>query len=234
MMQTGKDLFSDPIKSEERPSVYLGAENIKYYLHPVAQSEKRQVWLAAHGINVVGRAALSDGGCIRHTMVPLSGALHCLSHRRPYYMPYLAWRIPFLSALNFNANALRWPAHSSSCFDIIFHIPCVCWFIISCWIRKGICLQCSTLNLFVKMEWDWILLNVVVCQRRLAACFRAALQREQGGRVSERRRFGVSVKRLSRLELGAPIKAACFMRLLRHFEVLESPTALSSSSSLVS
>lgn len=41
-------------------------------------------------------------------------------------MPYLAWRIPFLSRLNFNANALRWPPHSSSCFDIILHFVCVC------------------------------------------------------------------------------------------------------------
>lgn len=59
-------------------------------------------------------------------MVLLSRSLHCLSHRRPYYMPYLAWRIPFLSALNFNATTLRWPPYSSSCFDIILHFPCVC------------------------------------------------------------------------------------------------------------
>lgn len=41
-------------------------------------------------------------------------------------MPYLAWRIPFLSTLNFNANTLRWPPYSSSCFDIILHFPEVC------------------------------------------------------------------------------------------------------------
>lgn len=70
----------------------------------------------------------------------LSPTLHCLSHRRPYYMPYLAWRIPFLSTLNFNANTLRWPPYSTSCFDITLHFLCVCvcvGFLISWRIRKG-------------------------------------------------------------------------------------------------
>lgn len=57
-------------------------------------------------------------------------------------MLYLARRSPFLSALNFNANMLRWPPHSSSCFDIILHFLCfVCRFIISWWIRIKICLH---------------------------------------------------------------------------------------------
>lgn len=59
-------------------------------------------------------------------MVALSHTLHCLSHRRPYYMPYLAWRIPFLSAPNFNASMLILAPYSNGCFDIRLHFLCVC------------------------------------------------------------------------------------------------------------
>lgn len=64
-------------------------------------------------------------------MVALSHSLHCLSHRRPYYMPYLVWGIPFLSALNFNANTLILTPYSAGCFDIMLHFmwfSCVLFF----------------------------------------------------------------------------------------------------------
>lgn len=60
-------------------------------------------------------------------------------------MPYLAWRIPFLSTLNFNANTLRWPPYSSSCFDIILHFLRVCWFIIS-WVNQKRRSVCATVH----------------------------------------------------------------------------------------
>lgn len=60
-------------------------------------------------------------------MVTLSHTLHCLSHRRPYYVPYLAWRILFLSSPSFNANTLMLAPYSTGYFDIRLHFLRV-WF----------------------------------------------------------------------------------------------------------
>lgn len=156
-------------------------------------------------------------------------------------MPYLAWRIPFLSTLNFNANTLRWPLYSSSCFDIILHILCVCWFIISCWIRKEICLRHCTLLFSQLADCS----EIEYCGTGAVAVFGASadVQRKREswspglGWVGEERRAelgGSSEAPSPDPRSGAGIKVACFMWLVRDFEVPESPTALTSSSSLVS
>lgn len=118
-------------------------------------------------------------------------------------MPYLAWRIPFLSTLNFNANTLRWPPYSSRCFDIILHFLCVCWFIISRRIRKGdlpaplYTAVLSTCWLFRKMRRDWTLCGTGALPVLGAS---ADVERESWspgpGWVGEERR----------VELGVPLK----------------------------
>lgn len=159
-------------------------------------------------------------------------------------MPYLAWRIPFLSTQNFNANTLRWPTYSSSCFDIILHFLCECWFIISRWITKEICLHHCTLLCSQLADCSVVRLNIVWYR-----CFcRVSGHQQTWKRERESWSPGPGwVGEEGRVELGgsceapspdprsgAGIKVACFMWLVWDFEVSESPTALTSSSSLVS
>lgn len=160
-------------------------------------------------------------------------------------MPYLAWRIPFLSTLNFNANRRRWPSYSRSCFDIILHFLCVCWFILSWWIRKEICLHNCTLLCSQLADCSVKCSAIEHCVARVLCRFLGHQQtwkgkgeREPGPGVSGRReesRIGGSSEAPSPdTRSGAGIKVACFMWLVRDFEVPESPTALTSSSSLLS
>lgn len=160
-MQTGKDLFSDPIKREERPSVCLSVENINYYLHPVAQSEKRQVWLAAHGINVLGRVALSDEGDVfatqwcRYLALCIVSLIADLITCRIWHEespPYLHW---ILMPIRLDGRRILVVVLTS------YFIFCVyVGLLFSCWIRKGICLHRCTLNLFCK---NGVRLNIVEC-----------------------------------------------------------------------
>lgn len=161
-------------------------------------------------------------------------------------MPYLAWRIPFLSTLNFNANALRWQPYSSSCFDIILHFSvCVLvyYFLEN---QKGdlsaplYTTVLSTCWLLRKAWCDWTLCGTGALPVLGAS---ADVRKGKGelepgpgvsGRREERRIGGSSEAPSPDPRSRAGIKVACFMWLVRDFEVLESPTALTSSSSLVS
>lgn len=194
-------------------------------------------------------------------MVALSHTLHCLSHRRPYYMPYLAWRIPFLSAPNFNANMRILAPYSNGCFDIRLHFLCVFLCVCACVCAVLFFFFLSLLGESVRRsacaaaaECD---LNLLTAPKAAAQLNSVWHRRSAGSRGISRRGEGRGRARVSpglgwvgeesRGELGVPlkphstdprsragIKVACFMWLVRYFEVPESPTALTSSSSLVS
>lgn len=158
-------------------------------------------------------------------------------------MLYLAWRIPFLSALNFNANTLRWPAYSGSCFW--HHIASSVWVLVyyfsanqkrdlsaplfttvlsTCWLFCK-----NVVRLYIVWHWCRLLGHQQTWKR----------ERESSGPgwVGEERRAelgGSSEAPSPDPRSGAGIKVACFMWLVWDFEVSESPTALTSSSSLVS
>lgn len=168
-------------------------------------------------------------------------------------MPYLAWRIPFLSTLNFNANTpngrlILLVVLTSHC------IFCVCLCERAC--------MCVLILLFLGESESRSVCAAVLCSQ-LADCSVKCAATERrvapalcrfSGHQKTRKRDGESlspgpgwVGDESGGELGgsseapspdrrsrAGIKVACFMWLVRYFEVLESPTALTSSSSLVS
>lgn len=164
----------------------------------------------------------------------LSSTLHCLSHRRPYYMPYLASRNHSLSALNFNANMLGWPTYSSACFwhHIVFSVCacCFCNFFFGGGTNIKICLRRSPTVLPTQCD-PWA--APAGCGKK----GRGASRSLGPGWVGEKHRaeLGGSCDAPSPdPRSGAGIKVACFMWLAQDFEVPESPTALTSSSSLVS
>lgn len=123
---------------------------------------------------------------------------------------------------------------------------CVCWFII-CWkIRKEICLHRSTL-LCSQLADCWVKCGAIEhCVAPVLCRFLGHQQTWKGkgrelepgpgvsGRREESRIGGSSEAPSPDPRSRAGIKVACFMWLVRDFEVLESPTALTSSSSLVS
>lgn len=184
-------------------------------------------------------------------MVALSHTLHCLSHRRPYYMPYSAWRIPFLSALNFNANTLRLPPYSAGCFDITLHFLHVCVRRVFYRLFENQWGDLSALAQLNMISTCWLLRktrrNRTVCGTGALPALGASAGAEwEKAELEWARAFGW-VGEESRGELGVPlkphstdprsrtgIKVACFMWRVWYFEVPESPTALTSSSSLVS
>lgn len=167
-------------------------------------------------------------------------------------MPYLAWRIPFLSTLNFNANTpngqrILLVVLTSHCIFCVCLCVRVCWFYYFSENQKGDLSAPLYPLYFAQLADCSVKCSATECRVAPALCRFSGHQKtrkrdreslspgpgwvgdESGGELGGSSE-APSPDRRSR----AGIKVACFMWLVRYFEVLESPTALTSSSSLVS